>query len=698
MTQIKLTIWGLDNTTKARNGLDINSTVFSSFQRRVSLRQAAKTAAKSPAVSVVKRSRLGSGKEAEVTEEQGKEENRNGKVQIKDSRSTKVPENKELLSQQTSVQDKEASSPTKGKEVRKVEVKPPGMVTRRSSRRLDDSLDPVNSKETAGKVTGDCSVQRTETEKSNNSNEITIEIEIDKGKSNESNENEEEIAGENETQSVLKEDIEETMNENVDRLLKSAKSVEYFKPFTCPVCDVTFRYKYPHLSKGKLKMHMKKHEGIIYKCDECDKCFNNPVNLKNHKRGMHNKEFLCSDCGKTFYNRPNLERHIASIHWNVEERKLPYVCGECGKRFHNNKHLLGHQISDHQASDKRYKCETCGRSYVYERSLKKHKCPPKVYTVQDLEQMGFPNAETAVSKEGDQFLCLICKGLFKTKARAKMHTKMHFQEYYFHCEYCGKGFNGSGDLHAHINVIHHKQKEYMCYICGENRTFSYRRCVQEHMRNVHKLNWHMYTHKYRLDNNGHPLSEEQLLKMKQHEEAQDDLQRKRQANLEDYSLKQKVKLVDTALQQGDVKTPLEILATIGQGLMTAQEQPDIVQHFQLAEEVVQSTSQGDRAENEVVTTASNILPIAVESAGIPVTEQVAATSVDAQNVEEAMYERHSFTTMEGEAVTLVHENGEEVVQEQYIAIDPQQGEILSVQTDPMDSNTIIIEYANSEQQ
>ena len=100
----------------------------------------------------------------------------------------------------------------------------------------------------------------------------------------------------------------------------------------------------------------------------------------------------------------------------------------------------------------------------------------------------------------------------------------------------------------------------------------------------------------------------------------------------------------------------------------------------------------------MVATASNILPIAVESAGIPVTEQVAATSVDPQNVEEAMYEAHSFTTMEGEAVTLVHENGEEVVQEQYIAIDPQQGEILSVQTDPMDSNTIIIEYANSEQQ
>ena len=81
------------------------------------------------------------------------------------------------------------------------------------------------------------------------------------------------------------------MHGNVDRLLKSAKTVEYYKPFTCPVCNVTFRYKYPHLSKGKLKNHMKKHEGVIYKCDECEKCFNNPVNLKNHKRGMHNKEF-----------------------------------------------------------------------------------------------------------------------------------------------------------------------------------------------------------------------------------------------------------------------------------------------------------------------------------------------------------------------------------------------------------------------
>ena len=281
-----------------------------------------------------------------------------------------------------------------------------------------------------------------------------------------------------------------------------------------------------------------------------------------------------------------------------------------------------------------------------------------------------------------------------------MHTKMHFQEYYFHCEYCGKGFNGSGDLYAHINVIHHKQKEFMCYICGESRTFSYRRCVQEHMRNVHKLNWHIYTHKYRLDNNGHPLSEEQLVKMRQHEQAQSDLQRERQTDcVEDFTLKQKVKLVDTALKEGDVRTPLEILATIGQGLMTAQEQPDIVRHFELAEEVVQATSQSDRSANGVVTSAaSNIIPIAVESAGIPVTEQVTTTVAQEEGTAEGIYEAQAFNTMEGEAVTYVYENDEEVVQEQYIAIDPQQGEILSVQTDPMDSNTIIIEYANNEQQ
>ena len=668
----------------------------------MSLRQAARSA-KSPLVPVQKRARSGPTKAPDDENVQDEEESEMVENPSKEQSPKKITRTKDTTEDNVEGQDKQKdTSPVRSKPGKKIEVKRPGMTTRRSGRRLggtsiDTDIGAEGSAE--DKVSSAQSAAPEKTKDSNN--EITIEIEIEKGKTNEvGGETEDDAEGEKEARSVLKEDIEETMHENVDRLLKTAKSVEYFKPFTCPVCNATFRYKYPHLSKGKLKNHMKKHEGVIYKCDECDKCFNNPVNLKNHKRGMHNKEFLCSDCGKTFYNRPNLERHIASIHWNVEERKLPYVCGECGKRFHNNKHLLGHQISDHQASDKRYKCENCGRSYVYERSLKKHKCPPKVYTVEELEQMGFANAETAVTKEGEQYRCLICEGLFKTKARGKMHTKMHFQEYYFHCEYCGKGFNGSGDLYAHINVIHHKQKEYMCYICGENRTFSYRRCVQEHMRNVHKLNWHIYTHKYRLDNNGHPLSEEQLIKMRQHEQVQNDSQRERQTvSMEDYTLKQKVKLVDTALKEGDVRTPLEILATIGQGLMTAQEQPDIVQHFQLAEEVVQATSQSDRSPNEAVTsTASNIIPIAVESAGIPMTEHMATTASAEESAMEGICEAQAFTTIEGEAVTLVHENGEEVVEEQYIAIDPQQGEILSVQTDPIDSNTIIIEYANSEEQ
>ncbi len=594
---------------------------------------------------------------------------------------------------------KRAVSQAKEKTLEKVSEQSSQMVTRRSSRRMENASAPRRA-ETGQQRREEVETDGIDGKARDDSNEITIEIEIEKSRNSdeaEERESENEERGDDgeeavsSDRSILKDDVKETMQKSVDRLVRSTKGVEYFKPFSCPICNVTFQYKYPHLSKGKLKSHMKNHEGIIYKCDKCEKAFNNLVNLRNHKRGMHNNEFLCSDCGKTFYNKPNLERHVASIHRNVEERKLPYICGECGRRFHNNKHLQGHQISDHQASDKRYKCDSCGRSYVYEKSLQNHKCPPKVYTTEELQQMGCSDAESAVTKHGDQFMCKICRVCAKTKARAKMHAKMHFQEFFFHCEYCGKGFNGSADLHAHINVIHHKQKEHMCHICGENRTFSYRRSVQEHIRKVHKMNWLIYTHKHNLDNSGHPMSEEQLFKMRQHEQAQQELQQARHMeSAERYALKQKVKIVDSALQQGDMTTPLEILATIGQGLMTAQEQgEEVVQHFQLAaaEEVVSATSHDDRPHE-----AANIIPIAVESAGIPVTvaEEAPCTSGE-ENTEHVC-------AMQGETVALVHDDDQEVVQEQYITIDPQQGEILSVQTDPLDSNTIIIEYANSDQQ
>ena len=105
------------------------------------------------------------------------------------------------------MQDKNKdASPVKAKLGKKIEVKPPGMTTRGSSRRLGNAL--VDTGTGVDGTTDDkiADGQNADSEKPGDSNEITIEIEIEKGKANDEGEKEDELGNDKEAQSVLKED------------------------------------------------------------------------------------------------------------------------------------------------------------------------------------------------------------------------------------------------------------------------------------------------------------------------------------------------------------------------------------------------------------------------------------------------------------------------------------------------------------
>lgn len=82
------------------------------------------------------------------------------------------------------------------------------------------------------------------------------------------------------------------------------------KPFSCDVCQKSFKQKY------SMEIHRKIHKNERpHKCPECDKGFSTAKDMRRHHL-IHTGElpFECAVCNIRFRRKDNLERHIRTTH------------------------------------------------------------------------------------------------------------------------------------------------------------------------------------------------------------------------------------------------------------------------------------------------------------------------------------------------------------------------------------------------
>ncbi|XP_026214818.1 zinc finger protein 585A-like [Anabas testudineus] len=235
------------------------------------------------------------------------------------------------------------------------------------------------------------------------------------------------------------------------------------KPFTCPVCALTFSQSY-HMTR-----HLRNQHGLgQYICPKCGKNLSSWLELKAHKRTHAIEGLTCLACDKQFKDKATLVSHL-KLHKKVQQSSpRSLICGDCGKVFGRMYHLKRHIMTHRKAMNgERYKCPDCQKNFAFPEDLNKHleihvkenngTCPKCNATFNSPEEL-----ETHMGVHEKSYTCNTCGKKFKVEYALKKHEQGHLHEQYY-CSLCCKRFIKLSHYKRHILV--HNRRESKCPHC-----------------------------------------------------------------------------------------------------------------------------------------------------------------------------------------------------------------------------------------
>ncbi|XP_068177676.1 zinc finger protein 585A-like [Antennarius striatus] len=227
------------------------------------------------------------------------------------------------------------------------------------------------------------------------------------------------------------------------------------KPFSCPICSLTFSQSY-HMTR-----HLRnQHDVGQHICSKCGESLSSMLELRTHKKTHVVEGLTCFACQKQFKEKSALVSHL-KVHKKVQSSSSrSLTCNDCGKEFGRLYHLKRHIVTHRKGSNSEcYTCPDCHKDFAFPEDLNKH-----------LE----------IHVKENNGMCPKCDETFDTTDDLETHMKVHDKSY--PCDVCGKKFKVEYALKKH--VLGHQGEQYYCSLCRKHfiKLSHYKRHVMVHDR------------------------------------------------------------------------------------------------------------------------------------------------------------------------------------------------------------------------
>uniref|UniRef100_A0A8C5G5P7 C2H2-type domain-containing protein n=1 Tax=Gouania willdenowi TaxID=441366 RepID=A0A8C5G5P7_GOUWI len=258
------------------------------------------------------------------------------------------------------------------------------------------------------------------------------------------------------------------------------------KPFTCPVCALTFSQSY-HMTR-----HVRKQHNLgQYICTKCGISYSSWLELKTHRKTHAVEGLTCLACDTSFKEKSALTTHLKT-HKSIEKGTRSLTCSDCGREFgrlyHLKRHILTHRkdtlgefyicpdcqksfLEEHMVvHQKTYSCSTCGKKFKVEYALKKHEQAHEhaqyycSLCCKHFLKLSHYKRHLIVHKKRES-RCPHCPTVFLQLTAFKYHLRTHTEERPYQCSCCIETFEVREDLEKHC-LKHRKFKKERPYLCS----------------------------------------------------------------------------------------------------------------------------------------------------------------------------------------------------------------------------------------